>query len=913
MAKVFLAEVTAYDPVEKKLVEVRMCSRGHGKHIAFPEFPDDEYIPCITTPPQQTVTLNENGIPGQIQIEYGNLGISFSRQLRNTHWRRYDFDGYPCRLLYGDVGAPYSTYELVPGSKLGSLDNPTVDTGSFAIRGPEVDLTRDILTESYGGTGGADGREDRKNTLKPFAIGQFENWEAVLVDPVNLIYQYHGYGPTGDVTAVYENALTLGPSRLSVRTYEELVALTAEQLPPGSWAKAPAVGMFRLGAEPYGKLTLDGIGALDGAVAPMGVASICAFMLRRFADVPADKIDMVSVADLEREFPHTWGNVIDAQTKPDDTQDDQISYSVGDFVREAMAHVAGYVFATPDGVWHFGRNVSTKDPIVLRQSRASKPVVTSISSPATSTRVQRVRVGGRRCFSTHTDSEISDALKQVQEEIANGLVPVKEAVEEVKQNVDDIRQFLPDLVTPLLREPIAKVSALQLKYGAGQIKAAFALHDQALVAVREIGTRVDENGNKVAEEMLQLTSRVTEAEAKVAGIDIDGPIEAGLAEIRRTIANTEYALSEEINLKIANYGDGVSAWQNEEVRVRAERDSALAEDIDQLGARITTEVGGVRTDLEGAFNDLRELVLDGESNTALALRIDEMGVRITTEIGDETKAREAAIQTIEKTQADDRKAAAERSDTISSQVTDITKDGGPISVINGIIQTMQKTQADNNGARAEETRTLQARLDNFNGASLEQSFNAYANKVDGIGAQYTLKVQTDQNGQKFIAGMGIAIEDGVSAIAFTTDSFRISTPGANPQQVFYADADGVYMPNVRVGKITFDAMDEPFTLNSQINADSGYQELPGGLILQWGKVRGYFSGGLFPITFAKPYTQALFTAQATPFVNFHNSRDQDAWVHLVGNTMSTTGFSVTIRAGPSGQSLNGFDWWAVGR
>jgi hypothetical protein len=81
--------------------------------------------------------------------------------------------------------------------------------------------------------------------------------------------------------------------------------------------------------------------------------------------------------------------------------------------------------------------------------------------------------------------------------------------------------------------------------------------------------------------------------------------------------------------------------------------------------------------------------------------------------------------------------------------------------------------------------------------------------------------------------------------------------------VFYADADGVYMPNVRVGKITFDAMDEPFTLNSQINADSGYQELPGGLILQWGKVRGYFSGGLFPITFANPYTQALFTAHFT--------------------------------------------------
>lgn len=96
MRKVFLAEATAYDPVDKKLVTVRMCSRGHG-HIAFPDHPDAQYIPCIITPPQQSVSLSENGIPGEIQVEYGNLGISFDRQLRNTHWRRYDFDGYPIK------------------------------------------------------------------------------------------------------------------------------------------------------------------------------------------------------------------------------------------------------------------------------------------------------------------------------------------------------------------------------------------------------------------------------------------------------------------------------------------------------------------------------------------------------------------------------------------------------------------------------------------------------------------------------------------------------------------------------------------------------------------------------------------------------------------------------------------------
>ncbi len=97
MRKVFLAEATAYDPKENKLVTVRMCSRGQG-HIAFSDLPDAEYVPCITAPPQQTVSFNQDGIPGQIQVEYGTLGVSFARDLRNTHWRRFDFDGYsPCR------------------------------------------------------------------------------------------------------------------------------------------------------------------------------------------------------------------------------------------------------------------------------------------------------------------------------------------------------------------------------------------------------------------------------------------------------------------------------------------------------------------------------------------------------------------------------------------------------------------------------------------------------------------------------------------------------------------------------------------------------------------------------------------------------------------------------------------------
>lgn len=915
MRKVFLAEVTAYDPVDKKLVTVRMCSRGHG-HIAFPDLPDAEYVPCITAPPAQSVTLNENGIPGQIEVQYGNLSVAFNKQLRNNHWRRYDFDGYPCRLLFGDVGAPYYTFELVPGTALGSLDSPSVDTGTFAIRGPEVDLTKDILTESYGGTGGADGQESQKGTLKPFAVGRFENWEAVLIDSVNLIYQYHGYGPTGDVTAVYENALTLGPAHASVQTYEALAAL---QLPNGTWAKAPAVGMFRLANEVSGKLTLDGIGALDGAVAPTGVASICAFMLRRFGGVPAGKIDMASVAKLERDFPHTWGNVVDAQAKPDANEDEQIAYSIGDFVREAMSHVAGYLFATPDGVWHFGRNVSTKAPIVLRQSRASKPVVTSISSPATSTRVQRVRVGGRRCFSVHSDNEISSALKDAIEEVANGIGDIRDKVDEVAEQANKTWKQLPDLVGPLLREPIDKLSALQLEYGAGALKASMALSNKNLVAIREIGTRVDENGNKVAEEILQLTSRVDEAELALAGINIDGAVEAGLAEIRRTIAGLDFASAEEIDVKIANYGKGVSAWQTEEERVRVEKDNALAEDIEQMGVRITDEVDGVKETMEGTFNDLRKLIVDAGDNSALALRVDEMGVRITEEVGGEKTAREAAIQNIEKARVDDNKASAERMDTISSSVTDITKDGGPISVINGTIQTLQKTQADDNGARAEDYRRVQSRLDNLNGvtgASVEQAINTAVDAAGKAGASYVLKVNTIQDGVLYVAGGGVAIENGVSAIAWQADSFRISTPGHAPVQVFYADGDGVYMPKARVDRLSVGAMDGEFMAGQSLyDPAGGYQKMPGGLIIQWGQVRANITDEqAYSITFPIPFPNQLLSINATPYIiySFQNNL-RDLWLQ---NTSLQDRFGATFFTQSStknNQFLNGFDWFAVGR
>lgn len=340
---------------------------------------------------------------------------------------------------------------------------------------------------------------------------------------------------------------------------------------------------------------------------------------------------------------------------------------------------------------------------------------------------------------------------------------------------------LPNLVGELLTGPIDELSALHIDYGTAQFKAAVALNKENLVAVREIGTRLDEKGNLIAEDVLNLTTRV-------------GDAESGLLTLNKTVAGLDFATSETVELRIANFGKNVTAWQNNEQRVRAEKDIALAEDISQMGVSIRKDIGDDYIKLEGSFNDLRKLVVDNESGEALALRVDEMGTRITKEIDGVTKAYEGAIKTVEETRAKDGEATAKRIDTISSSVDDLT---GP----NGVIQTIQDTEARNDGARAQETKNLQSRLDNFNGASIEQQFATYATKADGLGSSWVLKMQTDSNGVRSVAGIGLALEDSVSAFAITADSFRMTTPGVAPKQIFYADAEGIYMPDVRVNKL----------------------------------------------------------------------------------------------------------------
>jgi hypothetical protein len=78
----------------------------------------------------------------------------------------------------------------------------------------------------------------------------------------------------------------------------------------------------------------------------------------------------------------------------------------------------------------------------------------------------------------------------------------------------------------------------------------------------------------------------------------------------------------------------------------------------------------------------------------------------------------------------------------------------------------------------------------------------------------------------------------------------------------------------------------PFTGANQSLAASGYQKLPGGLILQWGKVT--FSGGLASATFPIAFPAAIWGLHSSlELLTFTGSADA-----TTVRSISTTGFTL---------------------
>jgi hypothetical protein len=112
----------------------------------------------------------------------------------------------------------------------------------------------DVLTATYAGTGGAEGGADLKGRAKPLVLGWALNVEPVLINAVDSVYQFSGYGPIEAVSTLYERGADYGAVGSDYANY---AALVGAAVPPGGWATCLAEGMIRLGAPAYGVITAD--------------------------------------------------------------------------------------------------------------------------------------------------------------------------------------------------------------------------------------------------------------------------------------------------------------------------------------------------------------------------------------------------------------------------------------------------------------------------------------------------------------------------------------------------------------------------------------------------------------------------------------------------------------------------------
>lgn len=495
----------------------------------------------------------------------------------------------------------------------------------------------------------------------------------------------------------------------------------------------------------------------------------------------------------------------------------------------------------------------------------------------------------------------------------------KDTADKAKESADATKaNFTSQRLEQLLRTPIDKINALTLDYGAQSLVLAKDMFDTNQTGIRELRNVIlDDKGGIRVELIRDLGVKINEGVGKETLLR-----EAAIRNVEAAYREADKIVAESVSLLGArvtkDVGEAKTTAEGLITGLRRviidDNGKLLATHLDEVNGRITTEVAGAKTSTEGLIRDLRNLVLDEQGNVRVE-RIQELGTKITEAVnkglGVESQAREAAIRDITRAYKEDDALIAERVNTLSSS---ITGPDGHISKINAVIEGIQKVETDNNSARATEYKTLQSRLDNFNGATLEQSFKTVADRVDGVSAQWGLKVQTDQNGQKYIAGMAIGIDNGVSATVFSTDSFKIMTPGAAPRTVFTADANGLYAPELTVARLTYGALVDQFAGDRQnLNPAGGFQDFPGGFVLQWGRYRGMITReNAFTVTFSKAFPTMCFVVMAMPYIDSANAF-RDLWLQNVG-TPSTTGATFFAQAATSdNRNIDGFDWIAFGR
>lgn len=228
-------------------------------------------------------------------------------ELRNKD-RRHDSFIRDFRLRGGEVEVRYGPRRgyYLDTSRI-ALARARASEGFSDTLRIELEEVRDVLATPlqgarYDGKGGLGGDFDLAGQLKPFTVGDVWNMEPVRISKLEPIYQAHSAEIFG-IPAVYERMVPFADSGIDVDTYQELLALS---VPDGQYATCLKFGLFKLGAEPVGRITCWVFGATFGGGEKTAAGEIMLAAAQTRLAVNPSRINTPSFFDQIFQAPVGW-------------------------------------------------------------------------------------------------------------------------------------------------------------------------------------------------------------------------------------------------------------------------------------------------------------------------------------------------------------------------------------------------------------------------------------------------------------------------------------------------------------------------------------------------------------------------------------------------------------------------------
>jgi hypothetical protein len=164
-------------------------------------------------------------------------------------------------LVVVKMGWPGISFDRFVPLVYGLVDGKPIDDGetlTINFKDDNKRLEIPALPNVYGGTGGIDGDANVKGKRKQLAFGPADNVTCLLIDAVNLVYQFSD-GASYGVSHAYDRRVQLNVNAVpDYPNYADLIGAGA--VSSGRWATCLTLGIMRLGSKPDGVVTVNLVG-----------------------------------------------------------------------------------------------------------------------------------------------------------------------------------------------------------------------------------------------------------------------------------------------------------------------------------------------------------------------------------------------------------------------------------------------------------------------------------------------------------------------------------------------------------------------------------------------------------------------------------------------------------------------------